>query len=513
MNKIIKLNSKQGTFDTTTKKLCDFTIPRGAVYNLKKSFINCNLSITTTDTNTAPDGGNIPNSGGVSVYNVDLGLHDDTLNKSDFVLPNVCLVKNCHLSSQTAGKIDDIRRVDNLKQIHHQYEKDINQVEDASYYSLSGATQEQGFRNSPFVRYEKTGTEASQYQDHNVKIMLHELFDFCNEELVDCNRLGDLSLHLEMNFDKLRVKQEGGAGADVYDYVVKHQKGGGTDKLGEFDDVNYIPPSSGTTMAVDSLTTKTVFSVKEFKTQCPYYVNQKLAIAGTVNGTPLPQSRERIITGIDYSNDTGKITLTFDTQIVGLSTAGNTFTGVSADGVNLATSSISINKMELVLEEVVNPQNVPDNYVYYSYDTEEDNHGGRLNVKKNYLIDSNCMNVYLGFGEGIISTLNTGNIDTYRFSQDNVDMYDRDVNNLDPLHYENISRVYMNNDRELRNIKEDLIDRTEDNKDSLSGDFDALMTTTHERDDNQMSVLGVEIACSTAGVNQMRIFQEKKKVI
>jgi hypothetical protein len=343
--------------------------------------------------------------------------------------------------------------------------------------------------------------------------MLSDLFDFCNEEQVDCNRLGDLNLHLEMNFDKLRVKQEGGASADIYDYVPKHQSGGSVKAIKEFDDINYVAPSSGTTMAVDELTCSVVFSIKDYKTQCPYYVNQKISISGTVNGTPLAQARERVIQEITFDESTGKVTLKLDTQVVGLSTAGNTFTAIEVDGVNLATSSISINKMELVLEEVAEPENVPDNYVYYSYDTEEDNHGGRLSVKKNYLIDSNCMNAYIGFGDGIISTLGNGSLDSYRITQDNVDLYDRDVNNLDPLHYENISRVYMNNDRELRNVKEDLIDRTEENKDALTGDFDAILFTTLERDDNQMSVLGLEIQTSTQGVNQMRIFQEKKKVI
>ena len=54
MDKIIKLNSKQGQFEAganATKLLCDFTIPAGEVYNLKESYINVNLKVNSTDTN------------------------------------------------------------------------------------------------------------------------------------------------------------------------------------------------------------------------------------------------------------------------------------------------------------------------------------------------------------------------------------------------------------------------------------------------------------------------------
>jgi hypothetical protein len=118
MDKIVKLNSKQGSFDSlpnanSTKLFADFTVPGGAVYNMANSYINVNCRVSTTDTNTAS---NLPqNSGGNSIYQFDVGLTDDTLSVSDRVVPNVALVKNAFLKSQNLGKIDDIRRVDRLK--------------------------------------------------------------------------------------------------------------------------------------------------------------------------------------------------------------------------------------------------------------------------------------------------------------------------------------------------------------------------------------------------------------
>ena len=49
MDKIIKLQSIQGSGFDANKKLCDFDIPSGAVYDLSSSYINLVANITTDD--------------------------------------------------------------------------------------------------------------------------------------------------------------------------------------------------------------------------------------------------------------------------------------------------------------------------------------------------------------------------------------------------------------------------------------------------------------------------------
>ena len=58
MDRIIKLNSRQGNFNQSGKNLVDFVIPRDNVYNLKDSYIVVNVSIPTTETN--PDSAGVP---------------------------------------------------------------------------------------------------------------------------------------------------------------------------------------------------------------------------------------------------------------------------------------------------------------------------------------------------------------------------------------------------------------------------------------------------------------------
>ena len=516
MDKIVKLNSKQGSFDSlpnanSTKLFADFTVPGGAVYNMANSYINVNCRVSTTDTNTAS---NLPqNSGGNSIYQFDVGLTDDTLSVSDRVVPNVALVKNAFLKSQNLGKIDDIRRVDRLKTFLYSYEKDLNDQIDKSHYSMSGTREVPEVRNSPFVRLEREGTDNSVYEDHDIKIRMGEIFDICNEEQLDCNRLGDLEVHLELNLDKVVLNQSLGDADSCWAHTAPYPTGNTADNA-DFETHDYVAPSSGTTDSVTQLTTKRGYSIKDFKKQSPFHTGQKLAITGTAAGTAIT-NRERIITNIEYlksGTNKGKLQLTFDAEIAGLSTPGSQLVITSAKGVDAAGATLSINSIELVLQEVANPQNVPSRYMYYAYDTEEDNHGNRQLVKKNYMINGDCANVYVTFGDGILPTLNTAVLSHYRISQDNVDLYDRNVEDEEPLHFDNVSRTYNNNGRELKSLQEQILDGDDDNSSNLNN-VDGIMFPTLNKPDGSMSIIGLEIKTTNAGVNNLAIFQERRKEI
>ena len=105
----------------------------------------------------------------------------------------------------------------------------------------------------------------------------------------------------------------------------------------------------------------------------------------------------------------------------------------------------------MVLRVDESGQKAPDSYTYYSYDTEIDNHNGRQSVKKNYQIDPNCQNVYITFGKDIVSSISggSGSITDYRIAQNNVDLFGRSVQAKAPLHYDLVSSVYRNNQRQL----------------------------------------------------------------
>ena len=514
MDRIIKLSSKQGSFNTTDKNLCDFTIPAGSVYNLKDSYINVNMTLKGVDTNTTASAGNIPNSGGVSNYMVDLSLTDNDLGGAggtDFYnYPNACLVKNCFMSCSNKGKIDEVRRVDALKNILYMFEKDLNEEEDRSYYSLAGTLGVAEQRSSPFLDAVKEGSLKSSNKSHNVRIKLNELFDIANEEQYDAGLYGDTDIHLEMNFDKLKALQTLGASDGVWARSPADQGAG--EQQGDFEDVPYVAPAGGGVMAVNTLTTKCVYSTYDFKRRSPYFVNQKLSL-NTTNPV-LPARRERVITSISHDETTGKITITLDAELVGI--GAGSVQGITAIGVDIASSSLEINKMDLVLKVVVNPQNVPNQLNYYSYDLEEDNHNNRVSVRKNYLIDAGSNNIYVGFGTDIFSGINglNGALKSYRLTLNNENLSDRTITRSSPLNYDDISKTYLNNGRELKHLGQDIFDIDADNSANLQDQF-CILAPVKENPNGNMNVLGLEMTTTGGGhgVNGIKIYTEKLKTI
>ena len=109
MDKIIKLQSLQGSGFDATKKLCDFDIPAGAVYDLSSSYINLVATVSTDD------GGA---DGGQGIYEI-TGRFDGNAN----VPPTIAFVKNASLSSAAAGQICNVRRVDCLQSALYQHKK------------------------------------------------------------------------------------------------------------------------------------------------------------------------------------------------------------------------------------------------------------------------------------------------------------------------------------------------------------------------------------------------------
>ena len=126
MDKIIKLTSKQGTFNTTDKLLGDFTLPGGSTYNLKDSYLNVVMRVDSTDTKDMTS-----DESGESKACISVAIKDDELDNSNTKMPNVALIKNAHMSSQNKGKIDDIRRVDSLKTMLYNFEVD----NDSTYFA------------------------------------------------------------------------------------------------------------------------------------------------------------------------------------------------------------------------------------------------------------------------------------------------------------------------------------------------------------------------------------------
>ena len=506
MDKIQKINSVQGSFDAgvgATKLFCDFEVPSGAVLNMKDSYINVCMKITHTDTNETAGG---DNSGGRGVQMLDLGINDSNLSDSDLDYPNVALVKNAFMKGANVGKIDDVRRCDALKSIMYCFEKDNNDKEDKSYYSLRGTIQQEEFRNSPFQHLERVGTNVSVNKVHNVKVKMSEIFDICNETQLDTNKTGNLSIHLELNLDKLVVKQELKSDSDYWTETPARQ----TDNHNEFQDqVGATGTQTGASVQV-----KNVYSPKEFKRMSPYHVGQKLAFSasGGTGGGVAFTDYERRITSIDYDNTAGTITLNLDSNLKTLANT-DTLTGITAVGTDIATSAIEVEKIEMVLHEVANPSNVPTSYSYFTYPLEQDNIN-TTTMRKNYNVEGDSQNVYVALGDIMPTVSTANNINKYRFALNNEDLTNRDIVYKNSEHNDLIVKTYKNNQRRLKNLMKRYFDGSED----ITGanqypQVSVIMSPLIQREDNQQSILSINMERTTDAIGDIKIFQERVKTI
>jgi len=511
MDKIIKLTSKQGTFNTTDKLLGDFTLPGGSTYNLRDSYLNVVMRVDSTDTKDMTS-----DESGESKACISVAIKDDELNNSNTKMPNVALIKNAHMSSQNKGKIDDIRRVDSLKTMLYNFEVDKTSQEDNSYYSLCGVKDENNkLLRSPFLLEEKEGTNTSQYKDHSVKIKLSEIFDICNEPLYNGDVMGDTDIHLEFNFDKLEVFQTLGK-TDLYWNDVEPNCDNDGKRNEDVDDVALN--STGGNVNVNSLVASRTYDNDDFKMKSPFWVGQRLRVEGQFQdndgSNPVNFDQSVIVSELSFDETTGKFTISFNSNIV--QPNAKKIASITVKGNDIATSSITIPKVEMVLRVDESGETPPQSYTYYSYDTEIDNHNGRQNVKKNYMVDPNCQNVYITFGKDILSSISSGSggVDTYRIAQNNVDLFGRSVQAKAPLHYDLVSSVYRNNQRVLKNITEHLHDRTNTNNNNFN-QMQYIMFPTTENEMGNQSIVNLEMNTFSAshGISEIKIFQEKVKSI
>ena len=368
MDRIQKLNSKQGNFQIgagATKLNCDFTIPSGGVYNMKDSYLNIAVKLGSTDTNNTE---NMPTAtAGNGIHALTLKFIDSVVG-NNALMPNVGLVKNAFMSGANVGKIDDVRRVDALKTAFSVFERDINQDEDATYYGLTTATGDYQLCGTPYISMEKTGSNKSSYKTNNVKIKMSDIFDICNETQLDTNKTGNLDIHLELNLDKINVAEIGGSADTAWTTNPARQ----AVALGKMENQTGSATQDGT-LLVSSIK----YSPKEFKEAMPFWVGQRLAITATggtgTNGGAFTD-HERTVESITYDNTTGAVNLVLDKHLNTVAlVAGDTNTGITVKSVGLDEVSSTVEKIEMVLHQVSNPQNVPTSYSYFTYPLEQDN--------------------------------------------------------------------------------------------------------------------------------------------
>lgn len=491
MDLFVKYQSTQGGAFTAQQNLVDFRVPMSGVYDLSDSFIQFNYDLDVTETSAA---------GGSGVYDFNLNWVTSEGQKPHF--DNVAFIKNAVMDCSSKGRIENIRRVDILRQNMAYYDKTRMEGLDEAYVNVNQVRAPiNGACYGQSRQFNKLGAVKSQaVAPAPLQVRLSDIFEFCRAPEYDTDKAGETHFHAELNISKLSALQENKHlnhhyPAEVRSFINNSTQAGGNN-----------------TVIVGAGTTKTKFTSL---TQSPYYVGQKLLITATgTGGASSPAGEAAVISSIAWDKVTdGSLALSFEENWDAALGAGETYTDITCEMAD-ATATISFTSAELVLKRKGSPQGLSQ-ISYNTYSTEETNGGSLTNFTNLYTVEpeANAVVIFTPDGPDGLLSHNT-DISKYRLRLNNEDLTDRDISLDSPLYYDRTAMT-------LNAMGAGLSNTLENAGSSNSGSWGATYTAAS----NSLNFIGnplfqtpstkllqVNIEATGTGVKQLAIFKQLPKV-
>jgi hypothetical protein len=356
---------------------------------------------------------------------------------------NVAIVRNATLSCDRQGRIENLRRIDVLRQNLSTYVKSQREEASESYLQINQTVREINEQQySIFQQFNKTGSIKSVNLDQvPIRIGLADIYDFAETREFDTSRAGALRMHLECNFNKLEPF------AAMPDNSI-------LDAFKEFVDITTEAEVPNTIVVGSTANGATKFQSLD---QSPYYVGQRLEILATPAGTAppaaLPADTYRVISAIEWVAD-GTLKLTFVSAWAAALGVNAEWSGINVKIVPYDTAVFNINRAEVVMKRVMQPTGI-DQIAYTTYSTEETLGNGATSFRNIYTVEPEAENVLMLFpnesgGDGLTSAGNT--ISSWRLSLNNIDLTDRDIVLRSPLAYDRLSQSLRSMGYSLANL-------------------------------------------------------------
>ena len=492
MDNLIKISSKQGSFDTTgTKSLVDFEISgNSGVYDLSRSYINVNVK---------PNADSQQNTG--AIFNLSLKLDLDVDSK-DYVYPTAALIKNASMFSQMKGKVEDLRKVDSLRTNLSVYEK--NQGELANQLGgLSALDIDHTFATQPSAQLQRIGSEPSRNVGHDIRIPLSSVFNVAQTDGWDTARLGNTKIHLEMNFDKLSTEL--------------------TESEQEWDAARAADGVAYNLMAIESLSNNVLVTQATYQDDedIPWYVNMPVTIDGTTGTTAggqgassaFPQQDDLIVSSI-ARNPNNTLNITFTGEGAGVATQGILAGGLPAGDslynciVNYeqkiypanplgVVGNVVINSVELVAH-VNDSGSAPPAISYTTFLSEEESYPSQNTINKYYAIEPACKSVLLAFTN--YGAVSRDPLEKYRLTLDGHEITTRAVVRGGSIHNDLVAKTFLNRGQRFHSINEKIFNTDACLKNTSNGGDDCFMIMIPIPFKNQIQRLGIELEASNGQV-------------
>ena len=496
----VKFVSSQGGPFNQQQNIIDFYIPAD-VYNLRDSFIQIYTEAEGTDTTDL---------GVQGIYPINLVCVNDTAASGKMHFLNSAFVKNCMIETSARGQMENIRRVDELRQALDSVTKSMRENKADAFMSANSMADAIGEKKlAMFQEINKLGTESSKNVQTPIMIRLGDLMDFCNATVYDGRKLGQLHIRLEMNLDGV-FKGECSYDTDYVD---------GDSTAACFETIT----STVDTQAVTSITTMNLASParedgKQFRgmrsiDESPYFVGQRITITSS-NGDLNVTDKEAQITAISYDSDTGKMTLDFTPSLGDIPLTGNKCDNITVSAVVLpAAVNVRYQNAEVVMKRYTSmPESDSGVLLYSTFSTEEDvGPTGVEDFQRQYVLepDADAVICLLPNPDNDLISQND-DFDSYRLRLNQVDLTDRDVVVDTPLYYDRTASLLDGMGMELKNLRFNQGESTKDEQiyaAAFGGDSQSQFFGTPLPMTNSNKLLQVNINAPGGDVPRLTLFK------
>jgi len=505
----VKFVSVQGGPFNSAENIIDFVIPADA-YNLRDSFIQLYATVEGTDTNAL-----VGPPGGIYASQI-VPSSADASGKFHFL--NSLFVKNCSVSIASRGQIENIRRVDQLRQALDTVAVSSRENKGDAYLSANSMADAIGDKKlSIFQEFNKEGTVISRNVEAPIMIRLGDLMDFFNAEVYDGSKLGEIRVRLEMNLEN-KFRGESSYGAT-------YAAGNG---LNKFETVE----ATAANQVVGQITTMGAGSPARQDTETyegirnigdsPYYVGQRITVTSTnsTQGGNDITDKECQITGLSFDASTGKQTLTVLPALTTLANIGDKFENVTVSGVvQPAAVNVAYTRAEVVMHRYTSMPDVDGGVIAYStYSTEQDvGPTGVADFQRQYVVepDADAALILMPLPANDFLSRNT-NFQSYRLRLNQVDMTDRDVVKNSPLYFDRTSSLLDGMGMRLKNLEFNPGQADATNtvySAAFDGDTDCEFFGTPMPFTNSNKLLQVNIDATGGDVPRLTIFKHKPRQI
>ena len=503
MENVVRISANQAQFNSTNR-LVDVVIPSNSgVYSLAGSYvaIQCNvegleLDLTQAADGRLPDGDYVPAADAVADVRLGLKHNLSTATMYDTcAVPIETLVRNCSITSSTRGKIEDIRRSDTLRGTMKAYTNDVEDVETASLGGFSPMAKGNPWSSGQFAQLYGVGATKSGYRTHEIRIMLKDLFAIGQVEAMDTQTYGSLSVHMELNLNRLELQEPLGNNT-IWGRYYHNQGTGATYPANiRYREALEVVVPIGAGISQDSIVMGAPYaSLKD----SPFFVNQMVKVTTSYTqpgGTTAAQSpadasvKWAVIKDIEWDKTTKLVTLGFGagSAVFSCGVVATTPLQVNRDveGMDVTAASkaaaLSFSGVEIVAVRRTDVTSGPASIQYDQFQTQSDQWSNASRLERTYYLPANTSNAFIMMpsaqNSGKFSDiLGCARLQSYRFTLNGIGVTNRVVpymadasidsgisdNKNDKgssLHYTLISEAMMNSGRRFHSLNECVFDQ------------------------------------------------------